>query len=128
MEVTVVGHERMNIIDYIIIYFTFRIYKIFCSHFTTFCKTNILLLFLGQIGTVVSCSRNYCVLQDWFLNSHIGSPKFTFLIFFVFGSLTYTLNFFTSPRIGLPSELFLPWYSASSSVSSSLYHISPYAS
>src|SRR6056300_152269 len=47
-------------------------------------------------------------------------PKLTFLTLPVLGSFTYTLNFFTSPRIGLLSGTFLPWYSASnSSVSSS---------
>ena len=40
-------------------------------------------------------------------------PKFTFLTFLVFGSLTYTLNFLTSPCIGLFSLTLRPWYSAS---------------
>src|SRR6056300_1746231 len=47
-------------------------------------------------------------------------PKFTFFTFPVFGSFTYTLNFFTSPRIGLFSGTLRPLYSASNnSVSSS---------
>src|SRR6056300_2089291 len=47
-------------------------------------------------------------------------PKLTFLTLPVLGSFTYTLNFFTSPRMGLLSGTFLPLYSASnSSVSSS---------
>src|SRR6056300_1862049 len=64
-----------------------------------------------------------------FLIRILGSPKFTFFTFLVFGSLTYTLNFLTSPCMGLPSLTLRPWYSASSkSSSSSLNHMTPYSS
>src|SRR5210317_888141 len=53
-----------------------------------------------------------------FLIRIFGSPKFTFLTFLVFGSRTYTLNFLTSPCIGLPSLTLRPLYSASSTISS----------
>src|SRR5210317_1447267 len=62
-----------------------------------------------------------------FLIFILGSPKLTFLVLPVLGSLTYTLNFLTSPRIGLPSGTLRPWYSASSISSSSLNHITPYS-
>src|SRR6056300_1788624 len=55
--------------------------------------------------------------------------KLTFLTLPDFGSFTYTLNFFTSPRIGLFSGTFLPLYSASNnSFSSSGKPSSPNAS
>src|SRR5210317_2444117 len=53
-----------------------------------------------------------------FLIRILGSPKFTFFTFLVFGSLTYTLNFLTSPCMGLPSLTLRPLYSASSTISS----------
>ena len=42
------------------------------------------------------------------INPEIEWPKLTFLTFPVFGSVTYTLNFFTSPRIGLFSLTLRP--------------------
>src|SRR6056300_1725830 len=52
-----------------------------------------------------------------FLIFILGSPKLTFTTL-PFGFLTYTLNFLTSPRIGLFNFTVRPWYSASSMFSS----------
>ena len=100
------GYIMWHFLSWHIMYFVY-------FHSTTFCKTNILLLFLESgIITIMSCRAS----STWvdFLIFMLGSPKFTFLMFLVLGSLTYTLNFLHHHALGFPSLTLRHGYSASS--------------